>query len=107
MSEGGVFPTYIKELDQTILQSLDDYNLLTSCQTNSYLASICEDDMFWKARVIQRYNKLIVSHDIDMPWNYFYDKLINDAMYIVHGKKLIESIRLLKFTIISSRLMII
>lgn len=49
MSEGGAFPTYIKELDQTILQSLDDYNLLTSCQTNSYLTSICEDDMFWKA----------------------------------------------------------
>lgn len=50
MARTNVFPTYIPELDYKILEDTDDANLFRSCNTNTYVADICDNEMFWRDR---------------------------------------------------------
>ena len=52
-----VFPAYVPELDQDILLRLDDRDLLRSCATNSYVASICDDDVDRGPALLENYCK--------------------------------------------------
>lgn len=83
MSGANIFPTYIPELDHKILEEIDDANLFRSCNTNSYIANICNDETFWRNRTKARYAKLIRFRPPATTWKSFYTRLINDAMYIV------------------------
>lgn len=83
MSRTNVFPTYIPELDYKILQDTDDANLLRSCNTNTYLVNLCDDEIFWRDRSRSKYAMLIKFREPTMTWKAFYIRLVNDAMYIV------------------------
>ena len=47
----------IKDVDLTILIELNDHDLLSSCLTNKYVYSICQDDSFWRKRLIKRFGE--------------------------------------------------
>lgn len=41
-----------KDTDFLILAQLEDRELTQICQVNTYVKNLCEDDMFWKTKVI-------------------------------------------------------
>lgn len=92
MLRTNVFPTYIPELDYKILEDTDDEDLFRSCNSNSYLASICDDEVFWRNRTITRYAMLIKFRGPGTTWKAFYSRLINDAMYLVHTEPSVISL---------------
>ena len=47
-----------KDVDITILNLLEDKDLINMCKTNKYVNSICENDNFWRDRIIKKYNVL-------------------------------------------------
>ena len=47
-----------KDVDITILNLLEDKDLINMCKTNKYVYSICENDTFWRDRIINKYNVL-------------------------------------------------
>lgn len=80
---GTAFPTYIIEIDQGILQIIEDADLFNVCTTNSYVADICNDEVFWRNRAKTRYSILMKFKPIGVTWKAFYHRLVNDAMYVV------------------------
>lgn len=47
----------IKDVDLSILIELNDHDLLSACLTNKYIYSICQDDQFWRKRLIKRFGE--------------------------------------------------
>lgn len=47
----------IKDVDLSILIELNDHDLLSACLTNKYVYSICQDDSFWRKRLIKRFGE--------------------------------------------------
>ena len=92
MAYTNVFPTYIAELDYQILEDLEDGDLFRSCQTDTYLANLCDNESFWRNRSRNKYAKLIKFKDADTTWKAFYKRLINDAMYLVHTEPSVISL---------------
>jgi hypothetical protein len=94
MSAGDVFPTYIPELDQKILSVIADADLFRACNTNSYIANMCDDEIFWRNRTKTRYAMLIKFKSLNTTWKIFYRRLVDDAVYIVdtrNGKSFVYS----------------
>lgn len=83
MSRTNVFPTYVPELDYKILEETDDETLFRSCKANTYLANLCDDELFWRDRTLPRYAKLVKFREPGSTWKSFYTELVNDAMYLV------------------------
>ena len=44
-----------KDTDYIILNQLEDYELTQVCQVNKYVNSLCDDEMFWNARILKHY----------------------------------------------------
>lgn len=83
MDINSAFPTYIPEIDQKILLEIDDVSLFRACNTNSYVQSICNNELFWHNRTLQRFSKLTRFRKPGVTWKAFYHRLVNDAMYII------------------------
>jgi hypothetical protein len=49
------FPVGIKELDLEILATMDDKSVTAACISDKYLATICNDDAFWRKRIISQF----------------------------------------------------
>lgn len=47
-----------KDVDITLLNLLEDKDLINMCLTNKYINSICENDNFWRDRIINKYRTL-------------------------------------------------
>ena len=54
--------TNVPEADEKILLELDYPSLLKTCSTNTYVASICLNDSFWKEKLIHDVNSLIIRY---------------------------------------------
>ena len=50
-----------KDTDFIILNKLKDYELTQVCQANKYVNSLCNDDLFWMNRVLDRFGKYLGS----------------------------------------------
>jgi hypothetical protein len=48
-----------KDVDKTILLSLNDFDLSNVCQTNTYFRSLCSEDSFWRIKTYQRFGKYL------------------------------------------------
>lgn len=48
--------TKIRDIDLKILQQLEDHELPAVCQTNKYVASLCNDESFWLNRLLLKKN---------------------------------------------------
>ena len=46
-----------KDTDMLILLQLEDHELGPVCQANSYVRKICQDENFWKMRVVNMFKK--------------------------------------------------
>lgn len=44
-----------KHLDMIVLNNLSDDDLFRACQTDTTIANICRDDLFWARRLQQKY----------------------------------------------------
>jgi len=64
-----------KDIDKEILLGLDDKDLGSMCNTNTYLANICRLDGFWKSKVISRYPNDIKGKPEEETWKLYYIKL--------------------------------
>lgn len=47
----------IKDVDLLILLELNDTDLLSTCVVNKYVSSICNDEQFWRKRLIKRFGE--------------------------------------------------
>ena len=52
-----------RDTDLLVLQLLDDKNLASICQTNSYLRNLCKDENFWRNRSIEKFSPLLFWED--------------------------------------------
>jgi hypothetical protein len=46
-----------KDVDVKILNLLEDKDLISLCETNKYVNSICNNDTFWRDRIVNKYGK--------------------------------------------------
>ena len=69
--------TGIKDTDLLILEKLDDRSLFSYCQTNQYANNVCQDENFWRNRLITKYGiETAELKNIDRSWKDFYLKLV-------------------------------
>ena len=54
----------IKDVDLSILIELNDHDLLSACLTNKYIYSICQDDQFWRKRLIKRFGESYLKYKV-------------------------------------------
>lgn len=71
-----------KDTDFIILSNLEDKDLYNFCQTDRYIAKLCQDESFWMNRTLNRFRDLIDQEDIpkikrDSSWKDFYNDLVN------------------------------
>ena len=84
-----------KDTDALILMKLNDKDLSSICQINSYISSLCSDDTFWRNRVLYRFRLPInITNEIkdylswtSNPWKEYYFWLTSILVY-KHAKKL-------------------
>jgi hypothetical protein len=50
-----------KDVDIMILNLLEDKDLISLCETNKYVNSICNNDTFWRDRIVYKYGKEALS----------------------------------------------
>ena len=95
--------TKLKDVDQQILLEMDDETLLNYCKSHKYGSRLCDDDLFWKKRVIRRFGS--VQKGENRTWKNLYLNLIyyaityhnkNDALYQISTKG-IKNIDLINF----------
>ena len=48
-----------KDVDIDILNRLDDEDLVSFCSVDKYANSLCNDEEFWKRRVVTKYGKYL------------------------------------------------
>lgn len=53
----------IRDLDRIILNELGDQDLANICVVNKYTYSLCQDEIFWRARVLNRFGPYLGSAD--------------------------------------------
>ena len=78
-----------KDTDFIIIDQLDDESLLSLCQTNKYLANICNDEKFWEKRFKLK-NDLyhIKIKPSDISWkNYYIEVLANKNNIYINSRK--------------------
>jgi hypothetical protein len=70
----------IKDVDLKILSKLEDKDLLNVCITkNKYVYHICNDENFWRNRILKKYGNFIVYYKPeDSNWKKFYMQTIID-----------------------------
>lgn len=58
------FPTLtgIKDVDTIILSKLSDKDLRNLCMVNKYSQSLCDNDLFWKRRFVNKYGERAVKY---------------------------------------------
>jgi hypothetical protein len=49
-----------KQTDILVLMQLEDHELKSVCEVNKYVKSLCDDDMFWMNRIIERMSKTCI-----------------------------------------------
>lgn len=64
----------VKDIDRYFLENVDDRTLLSLCQTNKALNTICNDEQFWKKKAKKRflYEFIELNKKKDMTWKNFY-----------------------------------
>ncbi len=50
-----LFPTGIQDIDLLILHILDDQRLFGVCRVNKYSANLCDNQSFWRNRIINKF----------------------------------------------------
>lgn len=81
-----------KDTDTLILMKLNDNDLANICRVNSYIHSLCEEDNFWRNRVLYRFKLPIdtvneIKNYLEWPWKEYYLQL-TDLLVYKHIKKL-------------------
>ena len=64
--------TKIKDVDLRILSELEDRDLLNVCLTNKYANKICQDEHFWRNRLVSQYGDKVFKYRPDMSWKNYY-----------------------------------
>lgn len=65
-----------KQTDILVLMQLEDHELKSVCEVNKYVKSLCDDDMFWMNRIIERMSKTCIkAKQID-----YYKKMTCDVL---------------------------
>jgi hypothetical protein len=67
----GRFLTGIADVDMLVLLQMDDKTLATTCRTNKYAKSICDNNNFWRRKVEQLPNRNNVK-PVDSTWKDYY-----------------------------------
>lgn len=49
-----------KQTDVLVLMQLEDHELKSVCEVNKYVKSLCDDDIFWMNRIIERMSKTCI-----------------------------------------------
>ena len=71
--------TKIKDVDLRILSELNDRDLLNVCVTNKYAHKICQDEHFWRNRLVSQYGDKVFKYKFkDMNWKNYYMQIIID-----------------------------
>ena len=60
----------IKDVDEKILGNVDDRSLLQFCKSHQYGNEICNDENFWRRRLISKYGR--AEKNEDRTWKDFY-----------------------------------
>ncbi len=71
--------TKIKDVDLKILSELPDRDLLNVCITDKYAHKICQDEHFWRNRLVLKYgDKVFTYKPKDVSWKNYYMQIIID-----------------------------
>jgi len=66
-----------RDTDLLIMEKLDDYNLFKFCATNKYTRNLCENEIFWRNRLISKFGKESLKFKIpNRTWKNYYLKLV-------------------------------
>ena len=66
------FLSGVKDVDLLILMDLDDESLFSACQVNKDAARICQDEIFWRTRFLNKYGNFNKAGN--MTWRELYLK---------------------------------
>ena len=64
-----------RDIDMTILNKLEDVDLVNACQTNKVADEICNDQTFWMNRVLSRFNvpiEILREYKGNRSWSEYY-----------------------------------
>lgn len=94
----------IPDVDLKIMADMDDRTLLEFCQTSKYARTLCNNELFWKKRLIRKYG--LFNKNEDRTWKEFYLKIIyyldeyslGEALYHISIKGL-KNLDLIRFFI--------
>ena len=71
--------TGIKDVNLKILSELNDRDLLNYCTTDKYAYQICQNEDFWRNRLIRKYgDKVLNNKPKDISWKNYYMQIIID-----------------------------
>ena len=71
--------TKIKDVDLKILSELPDRDLLNVCITDKYAHMICQDEHFWRNRLVSKYGDKVFKYKPEnMKWKNYYMQIIID-----------------------------
>lgn len=70
--------TSIKDLNLKILSELPDKDLINVITTNKCAYNICNNENFWRDRVVDRYNKVLKYKNQNMSWKDYYMQIVKD-----------------------------
>lgn len=99
-----------KDTDYAILYHLDDYSLSKICRLNSYMKSLCNNDMFWYNKTMKRFSFVLDGESNIrkfqqgfIHWKAYYISLINHLENLYENDELLvpgqsrEDFKLIEF----------